>query len=477
MTGMGHTGPDGPLRTNPNAGIRPPRHRISGGNALSRLMWIAGFLLLLQPLRAQTFTEVDVQTYQLYLDKDWDGLIRAGREALKTDFDYYYLRMRIGIACYEKKNYKSAQAHFRKALEFSQGDPVASEYLYYAYLFAGQSQQAARLYDRFPDSLRRKIPDAGLKAVDRISVEYLQNHTFTDELIDDPGTFDGLPYGVRIITRNFRNLNLSLKHQMHPGTSLTHAYTYLGKDSYYYYDDGIDRFGVDGQRVNQHQYYLSPSITSDRGFVFSPFFHFLYVSYEVADLSAGGAGPGGGTDGLFRKEKETQVAAGANLHQYLGPVSLRVGGLYSNLNRAKQFTGSAGLTWYPLGNLDLYLGASLSAHTEDIGAGGVELIPGMLLGFGMASRVWLELSGSYGDMKNYTAFDGSVVYNGLDWMKYQGLASIIIPLTEKGSRLYVGARYAGYVNSFIPLDTTQPSDLNDLSYNSISIFGGLSWKF
>ncbi len=456
-------------------GRRPGR--ISGGRRLFRLLWVAGFLFLLQPVKSQTFTEVDIQTYQLYLEKNWDELIRAGKSVLKLDFDYYYLRMRIGIAYYEKKNYKSAQYHFKKALEFSAGDPVASEYLYYAYLFGGQTQQAAILYEDFPDSYKQKIPEPGGKPVDRLGIEYLYNHTFTDDLIDDPGTFDGLPYGVQIITRNYRNMNLSLTHQMHPGTSFTHAYTYLGKDSYYYYDDGVDSFCVEGQRVKQHQYYLSPSITSGRGYVFSPFFHFLYISYEVPDLTVGGPGPGGGSGIVFRKENETQIVAGGSLAKFLGPVDLRVGGLYSNMNLARQFSGTAGLTWYPLGNLNLYLGAFVNAHMQDIRAGGMEWIPELLFGFGIASRAWVELSGAYGEMKNYTGPNGFIVYNGLDWMKYKALANIIVPLTKKGSRLYVGARYAGCGNRFIPLDLTQPEDLNDLTFNSISIFGGLSWKF
>ena len=114
-----------------------------------RLIIILSLILLFRAGNSQDFKSVDQGTYGLYMEQHWDELIRIWKEGLKQDIDYYYLRMRIGIAYYETKNYKASQAHFRKALEFNQGDPVASEYLYYAYLFAGQTEQASILAKDF----------------------------------------------------------------------------------------------------------------------------------------------------------------------------------------------------------------------------------------------------------------------------------------------------------------------------------------
>ena len=447
------------------------------GYGIPRLLVITSFIFLFCPLESQTYSEVDSTTYQLYLDKSWDELIHVGKDAVKKDIDYYFLRMRIGIAYYEKNNYKSAQSHFRKALEFNTGDPVASEYLYYAYLFGGQTQQAALLYREFPESLKMKVQEPGLKTIDLISVEYLYNRSFTDELADDPGTFESLPYGAQILTRDFQNLNLALHHNMHPGTTFRHAYTYLVKDNYYYYDDGLDRFTAEGQMVRQHQYFLSPSFTFQGGLVISPSFHFLHVGFQIPELSGGGPGPGGGNDVIFRKDFVNQMAGGLQLARYLGTLLVRLEGIYSNLNKTDQLSGTAGFTWYPAGNLDMYMGASLHAHMADLDAGKAALIPDIIFGYGIASRVWVEFSGTYGDMKNFSESNGYIVYNGLDWMTYKAMGNIMVPLTDKGSMIYAGVRYAGYENQFIPFDPAQPADLNDLKYNSLSIYGGLSWKF
>jgi tetratricopeptide (TPR) repeat protein len=452
-------------------------HGILPGNRnLNMLMFIAALFCVSQSIYSQTFIVIDTNTYNLYLEKDWDELIREGKKALRQDVDYYNLRMRIGIAYYEKKNYKLAQCHFRKALKFNNGDTPATEYLYYAYLLGGQIQQAELVYKNFRASQKEKIPSPGSKIIDRISVEYLYSQVSTDDLINDRETFEGIPYGTRIITRNFQNLNAAFHHHMHPGTSFTHAYTYLGKTSFYHYDNGLDSLGTSGHKVNQHQYYISPLFTLRGGLVIRPAFHFLHVSYQVPILTGTGPGPGGWNDIVFRNETQKQLVGGLTLMKYQGPYIFRLGAVYSNLNRADQLTGSMGLTWYPLGNLDLYAGASLNAHFNDLDKAESALIPDLLIGWSIASKVWMEISGSYGEMKNYSESNAYIIYNSLDWMKYKALATLMVPLTEKGSLVYAGVRYAGYENQFIPLDQNLPADLYNLNYNSLSIFGGISWK-
>jgi tetratricopeptide (TPR) repeat protein len=185
---------------------------------MHRLIVILGLLLLAPTVKSQDFVSVDKETYKLYLDKQWDELIRAGRLGLKQDNDYYYLRMRIGIAFYEKKNYKASQIHFRRALELNEGDPVASEYLYFAYLLAGQTQQAEVLAKDFTPYLEEKVNIAADKFADIFSVEYLYNFNDTEDILSNPENyFSGLPYGYQLITLNFSNLNVMLHHELSPG--------------------------------------------------------------------------------------------------------------------------------------------------------------------------------------------------------------------------------------------------------------------
>jgi len=117
------------------------------------------------------FKTIDATTYQLYMQKDWDSLILVGNEAIKNGEDYFYLRLRIGIAYYHKENYRKAASHLQKALQFNSVDTTTLEYLYYSYLFSKRDLEARILLSKFPDKLREKIKTKKYKVLDQIYIE------------------------------------------------------------------------------------------------------------------------------------------------------------------------------------------------------------------------------------------------------------------------------------------------------------------
>ena len=58
---------------------------------------------------------VDNISYEQYLKKDWEALIKTGKKSLKYDVDFYYLQVRMGIAYYELKRYPKAVKYFENA--------------------------------------------------------------------------------------------------------------------------------------------------------------------------------------------------------------------------------------------------------------------------------------------------------------------------------------------------------------------------
>ena len=104
-----------------------------------------------QPL---SLVSVDAQTYSQWQKKDWDGLIATGKQALKADIDFYYLRVRLGIAYYEKKNDHMALHHVEKAYKLQSNESYLKEYLYYSYLFAGREADAMAFAETLPVSMK-----------------------------------------------------------------------------------------------------------------------------------------------------------------------------------------------------------------------------------------------------------------------------------------------------------------------------------
>ena len=196
------------------------------------------FFCLLSGLRAQEqsdFNRINEDTYRFYLEQKWDSLIVLGKEALKQDFDYYYLRIRLGIAYYHSKNYRRASSHFTVALEFNQDDPVALEYLYFSRLLSGQTAQSRLVKEQFRGNLALKLPAHEPRFLDRFSANYLYHQADNDDQFTNPDeVYAGLSEGVQSTTRHFSNASLSLVNSLSPGITITHAFNFLSNTLFIY---------------------------------------------------------------------------------------------------------------------------------------------------------------------------------------------------------------------------------------------------
>ncbi len=113
-------------------------------------LWASVYSLLFVFQGVRSFGQEDFRyydriTYQLYQDGAWSELAREGKEGLRHDLDYYYLRMRLGIAFYALEKYQGAVPHFRKALRFDPSSTAAREYLVNSLIMSGRPQ-AARMF-------------------------------------------------------------------------------------------------------------------------------------------------------------------------------------------------------------------------------------------------------------------------------------------------------------------------------------------
>jgi tetratricopeptide (TPR) repeat protein len=444
-----------------------------------RLILGFGILLcLLSTAHAQEeadFKWVNAETYRLYQEQEWDSLIAMGREAIRQDLDYYYLRMRLGIAYYSKGNYRKAATHFSRALDFNQGDPVSLEYLYYCMLLSGQAERAEVLRNQFRGELARELPASGAKFAERISAGYLYSRGIDTE--EFPEEFTNYP-GIQNAALHFSNASLSLVNRLSPRLSLLHELNVLSKTNAYLSFDGMyGHFTLD-QKVLQTQYYISPHITIGHGSVLMPVFHLLGIRYQ--DFVMQGAGYQGGSAVYSLEEfKKKAFVTGLGFKQGLGTMDLHMGIYYSQLNQLKQVQNRLGLTCFPLGNLKLYAGAYLNTqyeYAQDY-EGVFRFIPEAHFGFALAEKVWFDLNAALGEMSNYLENNGSIVYNSFsEYIDKKVEFTLSLPVSNKGSLLYLGGRWTASRSEYHTFDPDAPNELNTLTYNTLSIYGGISWK-
>ena len=78
--------------------------------AFSVLIICLSFAALAQ--NQKSMIDYDRETYQLYQAGQWKNLVAYGQKILDANIDFYYLRMRMGLAYYNLQNYEAARLHF-----------------------------------------------------------------------------------------------------------------------------------------------------------------------------------------------------------------------------------------------------------------------------------------------------------------------------------------------------------------------------
>ncbi len=333
------------------------------------LMFIAGSL---HGQSKRDFNYFNKLSYSQYLAEDWSGLIRTGRESIRSGFDSYYLRMRLGIALYSKKKYMLSEKQFRKALQFDNTNPSPVEYLHYAMLFTNREKEAITFYRLTKENKVRFFKDLYIETGYKVS----DNKTSTGDIF----------YGL-----------FSLRHGFSKRVGYYHAFQYLVRD----YTSDISAIYGKGNRDNilqtkQFEYYGALEILAGKGFYITPAFHTQRITME----------------GYYWNNYVLSML----LSKHAGITNIYLSGSYSRIDQEYQYQGTLGLTLYPLANLDFYIDNQLTVQYEsdDYHPSIKQKVGGRVL-----KKTWLEGWYSYGDLRYFNEQNAFIVFNTPNIMRYR----------------------------------------------------------
>ena len=289
---------------------------------------------------------VEANSYQLYTEGKWTELINLGKSAVKQGMDYFYLRMRIGIAYYEKKNYNLAEEHFARALKFNTGDELALEYLYYCYVFNGRFDEARALSKKFGKDLAEKT-----KTADKAPISFAMLEGGTK--ISDSATY----YDKNKKTAsNFFNpavyFQAGLNHYIRNRISFFHAFTYFNQVS----------FTGD---VRQIQYYLKSSIPLKRNWIVYPSLHWVNLSFTTeipAPPPTRGQPP---PQSQISTTVSNYYVASFNIQKTFKKFTFIQGNTFSSIYDKTQLLHSGTVAYSVFGNTKLIPGITAFLHTSD----------------------------------------------------------------------------------------------------------------
>ncbi len=383
---------------------------------------ISSYNLFAQKIR--NFSWYNKFTYGLYEKKDWNKLIKEGHLAIKAGYDFYYLRMRIGIAYYELKEYKLAISEFEHALKFNEADPLTVEYLYYSYKLSGRVLDANLVYIKYKKQVQsRKIssPIGFLKSI----------YTELGLKMISPSTPD---YGA------LKYAHIGIEHQLGSRLNIYHGYARIGQNQYETSNTkGFRNFPAETKYI-QNEYYLKATLPVIKGVQLMGTLH---------------------TQSVIDSVEYSNIA-------FLGGIntSIKLLDLFASFGTARiddvtntQF--SIGTTIYTQKNQNVYFKSILTYHLDDSTE---NIIFYQKAGLRTGVNTWFEFHGSFGNMKNVQEEDGFYLYNVTNNLDMKlGVTSIF--LLNKNTKLFIG-----YTAESLEVSDTQ------LPYKRHYFFTGLQFN-
>ncbi len=477
-----------------------------------RSILIIWLIFTLYAASAQSdFRALDSAMYHNTLSGNWEEVISRGNEALDEGIDYFYLRMRMGIASYNLDNYRAAVRHFGKAREFNPDNGTVNNYLYYAYRFSGRRPEAAF----FSGSLSSKErADAGLRKEKFLSGLHFEtgpefsNNFNENELKHLP---PGQVYREQDLYGSSYYTHTGLELQVHPRIRIYAGYTNLRiekraslqyawnqPDSTVMQEWGFSRYFPSQPKVSGNSYdysirqnsiYLNAIILPGRGWSFTPAIHYVNVNtqsitvvnnsraatdtaYYISSIDS--AAMFGYQLVNFNLEHEpcqlNNVVLSLAINKQVSVFDLGAFASWSDLNGKYQYQYGIAATYYPLGNLNFYGTTTIKAIKEDDN----RLILGQLLGTKVFSFLWFEAYGWLGNLKGTNQSNAFIVYNITDNINLKTGLCLTFVLSPA---IQLSARYQYLENeSFrVVYDDQGRMRMQELEYINQSITGGIKW--
>jgi hypothetical protein len=440
-------------------------------NLILLLAFVSG-MASAQITSPENFSAIDSLTYSQYLSKHWKLLEKTSKSAFREGIDYYYLRMRAGIAMYEQHKYIPAIGQFRKALGMNDIDPVAMEYLYYSLKFSGREQDALLFFKNHEDQLKNRVSES-LRPVRNFQVEpawHMNTESDFRSLFSTENT--GTTPGYQIITRRFFNLDFSLEHDLGKRISLIHGGTFMTKYDYYYSQTETSAFDSYEHQNQQYQYYAGLGINPGGGVIIRPSFH--YVKFISPRL-------------IYRDRRfgnsfsvpainENYFLGRLSVFKNLGRTGTAAGVTISDLGGKTQYETDFNIVYYPLGNLNMYLLGTIYRLIEDPGTTNEDrrMIYSGLMGFKVLPTFWLQTELTVGEIKNMAFGEGFIIYDGNETVTSRYMVSLIFP-TEKIT-FSVNGIWQDYYSYFTEASGNE-TNINKLEFNGLTLTGVLRWNF
>lgn len=430
------------------------------------------FFVIVQNSYAQKIANsaiAEQESTRLYYAQDWKKLATYTEKAINNGYDYYYIRMRAGIAYFEQKKYVKAIKHFQKAVFFN-SDTLAQEYLYYSYIFSGRGAEAKVLTKTFSDNLIKKINPPKNKIIESVYAEGgvgLTNLENNYQTIDIDGLFN--IYGEATINKTMRYIHAGLNHQITNSLSVYHGYSNINIELLRKIKIN-DKDTLDTYHLTQHDYYISAN-TQLKHFSIAPAFHFINVGFGRLNANYNTIQ----NKYIFTKKDTSFVnyVVSVMLSKSMGIFTYGMTSSYAQLNSYSQLQIGLSASYLPLANNNLYGTTNVVLLNEN---NANRLIVAQKIGAKIISKLWAEVAMTYGNLQNYNENNAFVVFNTGDKILYKYGVALVSPL-HKNIELSIRYDRFNRESTYYRMNNLLNIEPVAVNYTTQTIVGGIKCTF
>lgn len=407
--------------------------------------------------QTQVHKKIDSTTYAMYLNKDWISIIAEGKKANKEGIDFYLLKVRMGIAYFKEHKMFSAIQFLEKAYALDPSNLVVQDYLYWAYRSSGLVMESRLFYDKMETILKEKI-NLQEPFISDISFSVLAtNNLDFDDMIASEGDSKTIDY--RFIRKNQQMLSLAMNHPLFKRGNLHHQFTYIPTNS-------VQQLNVNGVTENkaykgaESRYYADLTFALGKKWYFDVFVNVISGKFDnINPIDASSAS----------EIKYNNLVFGGAITKNLNFMRNSINVSISDLNGLNQFQIGYSMSLYPLGSSVLVPFGSLQYKNQNEDSG-VIYTAGAVVSI---NKILLTGFGTVGNMNNYTANNGLIIYNqpatGLN--EFGGT----IKYFSKNSILKVGYSFMNMEDNYYDENFTKTS--KKFEFNQQNILASLTWIF
>ncbi len=428
-----------------------------------KIIIIFFLLFCIEKNQAQTynsFYQVDSATYQLYLQNDWKKVISVGKQGLNKKIDSYFIRMRLGIAYYKQNNYRQASKHFQNAYTLDTANEVVKEYLYYSYLFGGQTLDAQLFSGTFSPVFKQKLNITNKPIINNISVIFgTSQQTNNEDVVGIDIDNEQNIYGEQQFATDEYFGIVSIQKQIAKSLNISCSYTNLNIHNYskiayntfkinnFKKWKAINEINITNTETKQNEIYAKLTYQTPYHTTISLATNYISGSSKPVNYSTIDS-----TIILYDTTTYTfpvdtlsslPIISTSN-YNYTNNVfsfliskdfnnfQVSLGAVYSNFNNKTQYVVNSQIVYYPFGNLNLYLISNINyqKQTKSKKSNNSEIIFGEKIGFKLVNHCWFETSATIGNISNYTENEGAVVYNDLSTITKKINATFLFPFPK-----------------------------------------------